>query len=410
MELSLRNPPTLPQCKGPLAIYLSAFATLLDEQGYARKSAGLQIRLVADFSYWLLQKKIRAQNLTVCHIQRYLRYRARHRRPKRGDTAALNRLLSLLHRMGILVRKDPCSKVTPVIQIINEYADYLRRERMLASATLALYLPFIRVFLIKRFGNGPVQLSMLCAADVVRFVQRQAAVLIPKRAKVMTTSLRSFLRYALCRGYIRLDLSACVPTVPNWSMTTIPRAIAAEHIQAILAHCKRHTAVGCRDFAILLLLARLGLRSGEIAALTLDDIDWQAGCISVTGKGGRPTQLPLPIDVGEAIAVYLKEGRPNTCSRALFMRSRAPIRSFKSQCAVGSIVKHALARAEIDTLNKGAHQFRHALATEMLRQGASLVEIGELLRHRHPQTTAIYAKVDLPALRTLSLPWPGRTS
>lgn len=204
-----------------------------------------------------------------------------------------------------------------------------------------------------------------------------------------------------------LDLAAAVPIVANWSMPSIPRAIGSEQIRQLLASIDRRTAIGRRDYAIVLLLARLGLRSGEVAFLELDDIDWNSGQVSVRGKRGQRTVLPLPKDVGVAIAAYLRHGRPRSGSRRVFLRSKAPIRGFLSQCAIGSIVRHALQRAGIQAPTMGAHQFRHGLATQMLRHGASLAEIGEVLRHRSPQTTTIYAKVDLTALRTLALPWPG---
>jgi integrase len=174
-----------------------------------------------------------------------------------------------------------------------------------------------------------------------------------------------------------------------------------------LARIDRHTAVGRRDYAILLLLARLGLRSSEVVFLDLEDIDWKDGSLSVRGKGGRRLRLPLPADVGEAIVAYLRHGRPPSSSRRVFLRARAPLRGFLGPSAVGTIVRHALLRAGIDAPTTGAHQFRHGLATEMLRHGASLGEIGELLGHRSPETTKIYTKVDLDALRSLALPWPG---
>jgi len=253
----------------------------------------------------------------------------------------------------------------------------------------------------------PIRLARLNAGDVVRFVQRQAPRLHLKRAKLLTTALRSFLRYARYRGEVALDLAAAVPIVANWSMSSIPRAIGAEQIRQLLASIDRRTAIGRRDYAILLLLARLGLRSGEVAFLELDDIDWDAGQVSVRGKGGQRTGLPLPADAGAAIAAYLHHGRPPSTSRRVFLRSKAPVRGFLSQCAIGSIIRHSLQRAGIQAPTTGAHQFRHALATQMLRGGASLSEIGEVLRHRSLQTTTIYAKVDLNALRPLALPWPG---
>ena len=279
--------------------------------------------------------------------------------------------------------------------------------RGLAKATIVNYVPFIREFLKDRFGDGPVTLSRLCASDVVRFVQRQASHLHRKRAKLLTTALRSFLRYARYRGETKLDLAAAVPVVANWSMSSIPRAIAADQVRQLLASIDRRTAMGRRDYAILLLLARLGLRSGEVASLELDDIDWNAGQLSVRGKSGQRSELPLPAEVGEAIAAYLRRGRPQSTSRRVFLRAKAPIRGFRGASGVGSIVRHRLQRAGINAPTHGAHQFRHGLATEMLRQGASLDEIGEVLGHRNPQTTTIYTKVDLDALRTLALPWPG---
>jgi integrase len=178
-------------------------------------------------------------------------------------------------------------------------------------------------------------------------------------------------------------------------------------VERVLASIDRGTAVGRRDYAILLILARLGLRAGEIRTLTLEDLDWQTGRITVRGKAGRYSQMPLPAEVGEAIADYVQHGRPIANSRCVFLRTRAPAGGFKGQCGIGSMVRHALARAGVDAPRKGAHQFRHGLASQKLRQGASLFEIGELLRHRSPQTTAIYAKVDVVSLATLALPWPG---
>jgi site-specific recombinase XerD len=229
----------------------------------------------------------------------------------------------------------------------------------------------------------------------------------PKRSKVMTTARRCFLQYARYRGEVTADLAAAVPVVPNWSKTTLPRGITMEQVRQLLASINRRTAMGRRDYAILLLLARLGLRSSEVAFLDLDDIDWNVGQLSVHGKRGQCTELPLLPEVGKAIAAYLRRGRPKSASRRVFLRAKAPLRGFQGAGGVGSVVRHSLKRAKVNAPTCGAHQFRHGLATEMLRQGASLGEIGELLRHRHPQTTTIYAKVDINALRTLALPWPG---
>jgi len=399
---SLRRTPD-----GPLAPYVDGFERRLRALGYAETSAHLYTRLAADFSRWLKQKNIAKEEITSEHALRYLRYRARNQRPRTGDAAALTRLLDLLTGKGGIAPHGTPIDVTPAQRLLDEYALYLRQERVLASPTRVNYLRFVRSFLAERFGRGRLRLSVLCAADVIRFVQHEAAHLSPKVAKLVTTALRSFLRYARYRGYIAIDLAAAVPAVANWSMTSIPRSIEPDHVRRVLAGCNRQSAVGRRDYAILLLLARLGLRAGEVAGLALEDIDWEVGCLNVRGKGGHRSALPLPAEVGEAIAAYLRVGRPASTSRFVFLRAKAPIRGFQSSIAVLSVVRHALARAGIDTPRKGAHQFRHALACEMLRQGASLPDIGQILRHRSPQTTAIYAKVDLASLRPLALPWPG---
>jgi site-specific recombinase XerD len=391
---------------GPLGPCVDSYAAELRAEGYARHSAIVQIRLVADFSRWLAKRRISAREITAAYCQSYLRSRARIRHPREGDPAALKRLLKLLLRQGV-IHEPPLPVVTPAAQLQHEFRTYLEQERSLAPATLTNYLPFVGEFLAEQFGAGPADLSCLGAADVTGFIQRRSPSFHSKRVQLMMTALRSFLRFARYRGDLKADLASCVPAVSNWSLSTIPRALPPAQVELVLASCKRQTAVSRRDYAILLLLARLGLRAGEIAGLTLEDLDWHEGLITLRGKGGRYSQLPLPVDVGKAIADYLRNGRPRAASRCVFLRAKAPIVGFKGQCAIGSVVKHALARAAIDSPRKGSHQFRHALACQMLRQGATLAEIGELLRHRSPETTAIYAKVDITSLATLALAWPG---
>lgn len=391
---------------GPLGPYIDSYAAEMRGEGYAQQTQEVQIRLVADFGCWLAKRRIQAQEVAAELFRPYLRARARRRCPTRNDLSALHRLLDLLVRQGV-VSASALSAATPAERLQAEFRLYLQQERALASTTQNCYLTFVSEFLRERFDAGPVDLSRLCAANVTGFVQRRAVTIHSRRVQLMTTALRSFLRFARYRGDIDKDLAACVPAVANWKLSTIPRALPPDQVKLLLASIDRKTAIGRRDYAILLVLARLGLRAGEIRMLTLEDLDWQEGVITVRGKAGRHSQLPLPADVGAAIADYLRHGRPTASSRCVFLRARAPAGGFKGQSGVGSMVRHALARAGIDASRTGAHQFRHALACQMLRQGASLSEIGELLRHRSPQTTAIYAKVDLASLATLALPWPG---
>jgi len=396
--------------EGPLAGYIASFADSLGSIGYAACSIQRQVRIGACFSRWLGQGAVTPEGITSGHVTRYLRHRVRHRRPCAGDRAALTHLIDFLRREGVGPPEEiAVHERTPIDRCADAYEVYLREGRALATATIVNYVPFVRDFLRHCFGAKPVELSCLSASDVLRFVRHQAPRLHRKRAKLMTTALRSFLRYARYSGELGIDLAAAVPVVPNWSMTTIPRAIAPDQIRQLLASIDRRSGTGRRDYAIVLLLARLGLRSGEVASLTLDDLDWEAGQLAVHGKNGRRNELPLPAEVGEAIAAYLQDGRPRSASRFVFLRAKAPVRGFRGASSIGSIVRHSLQRCGIDTPSMGAHQFRHGLATEMLRQGASLGEIGDVLGHRHLQTTTIYTKVDIEALRSLALPWPGST-
>jgi site-specific recombinase XerD len=395
-------------CKqdGPLGPLIDSYEAEMHGKGYARQTREVQVRLVADFSCWLAKRGTHVQDITAELFRPYLRARARRRRPTRNDLSALRRLLELLRRQGVIAA--PVSPAaTPAERLQSKFRLYLRQERALASTTQASYTAFVSEFLVERFGAGPVDLSLLSATNVTGFVRRRAGAIQSKRVQLMTTALRSFLRFARYRGDIERDLAACIPAVANWKQSTLPRALPPDHVEQVLNSVDRKTAIGRRDYAILLILARMGLRAGEIRALTLEDLDWQEGLITVRGKAGRFSQLPLPRDVGSAIADYLRHGRPTASSRCVFLRAKAPAGGFQGQCGIGSIVRHTLERAGIDSPRKGAHQFRHALACQMLKQGASLSEIGELLRHRSPQTTAIYAKVDLDSLAALALSWPG---
>jgi len=241
---------------------------------------------------------------------------------------------------------------------------------------------------------------------VTHFVVRQGKT----QVQHAVSALRVFLRFVFLRGDLPVDLSVAVPKVARWRLSTLPKALEQEHVEPLLRSCDLSSPMGKRDYAILLLLARLGLRAGEIATLRLEDLNWPAGELTVRGKGSRYDRLPILQDVGQALADYLYKGRPKSSCRQVFLRVRAPRQGFASGVAVASIVDRALSRAGLDTPRRGAHQLRHALATQMLRKGASMAQIGQVLRHNHPSATEIYAKVDLAALGELALPWPGGVS
>lgn len=394
-------------CQGTLRDYIGDYAALLKESGYAQASARAQIHCVSNFSRWLNRRNIEPATIDEKLLQKFLDYRRRRKELQRGDAAALHRLLELLRRMEVVHSKKKQARVSCRARTIADFGQYLLQERHLSSATLKNYLPVIDRFLFDRFKARNIDVSRIQASHVIKFVQRHAHRLSPKRAQTVVTSLRSFLRYLQHQGLISTDLAACVPTVPTWSLSTLPKFLPPGAVQKVLIQCNRRTGSGRRDYAILLLLARLGLRAGEVVALNMGDIDWGTGTITVHGKGERSAELPLPNDVGSALAAYLKHDRPRCPSRRVFIRQHAPHTGFANSIAISTLVMRYLRRAGIDSARKGAHLFRHTLATDLLRQGCSLDEIGELLRHRSPDTTAIYAKVDLPALRGLALPWPG---
>ena len=393
--------------QGPLSEHFDAYAAAVADQGYAHHSIRQQIVVIADFSRWLKHKHMDVQALDSKVVDRFLRHRHRPQRVRRGDPKTLQRLLTMLRQTGVVKPDQPPVSDTAQSRIVAEFRCYLLQERGLPPSTLLNYVPVIEQFLSERFHRSAPNFALLRAPHVTGFVMRHAHQLSPMRAGLMVTALRSFFRYLRHRGAIATDLAGCVPTVPNWSLSTLPRFLPAATVERILECCDRTTSVGRRNHAILLLLARLGVRAGEVVGLSLDDIDWSTGQIAIRGKGGKSAQLPLAADVGAALAAYLRHDRPRSATRRVFLRHRAPLVGFGNSSTICSLVRRALKHAGVESAHTGAHVLRHSLATSLLRQGGSLDEIGELLRHQSPNTTAIYAKVDVTALHTLALPWPG---
>jgi site-specific recombinase XerD len=392
--------------EGPLGCYIDLFTQHLREQQFSSESVRAQVLQVADLSRWLGAAKLKAGKLTATTIDAYCREQQAGPRLRQGYRAALHRLLGILREQGICPQGAP-TKLNARQRIEEEFKRFLAVERGLAPATLLNYVPFISQLLKERFGREPIRLPRLRATDIIGFVQRHAHDFCPGRTKLMLTALRSFLRHLQLRGDIGAELAGCVPCVPRWALTQVPKFLPHGAVQQVLKHCERRSACGMRDYAILLLLSRLGLRAGEVVSLTLDDIDWRAGQLTLHCKGHRSAQVPLIAEVGEALAHYIQHGRPRCSTRRVFIRGCAPRDGFANSSTVCCIVERALSRAGVHSQRKGAHLFRHTLATQMLRHGASLGEIGQVLRHRHPDTTLIYAKVDLGTLRTLSVAWPG---
>jgi site-specific recombinase XerD len=391
--------------EGPLGLHIDDFAARLVEQGLARGTAKRTLRLIADLSQWLAIKGLGVDDLDESTLERYRRFRARTLPMGFGDPTALRRFLASMRELDICPTPPPVP-LSHRSQVEEDFRQYLLHDIGLSARTREHYAGLLDLFLQEQMGpNGP-QWSDLTGTKVLKFFRRCARQRSAQYLQRLRTALRAFLRYLQCRGHIQADLSGCIPGVPNKSLKALPKYLCATQVQSVLGSCDRQTAVGRRDYAILLILARLGLRANEVSNLNLDDIDWLTGQFTLHAKGGGQAVMPLPPDVGQAICDYLKNGRPKSQSRRVFLRKNAPHVGFGRSANISAIVKIAMHRAGVDLPSKGAHVFRHTLATQMLHDGASLREIGLVLRHRCPDTTRIYAKVDLPTLRLVALPWP----
>ncbi len=392
---------------GPLGPYADRFASLLSEQGYSRQVGLQKIRLVGLLSRWLEHEHVGIGQLDEACIAQFLAAQKQALRRLRQVRHTLAQVLQALRQLGIIPGPQPAETQSPTDRLLRDYARFLSQERGLSHATVDNYLPVARRLLTNAFGVKPVQLDQLAVEHVNRFLLREKCSFSPKRVQLTTSALRSFLGFLYLRGRLRTPLAASVPTVAAWRLSELPQFLEPGQVQQILRSCDRHSPCGRRDYAALLLLARLGLRAGEVVHLCLEDINWSGGEVLIRGKSAREDRLPLPSDVGRALVAYLRKDRPPCSCRRLFIRMKAPHVGFSSSVAVCDIVRRALLRAHLEPGHKGAHLLRHSLATQMLRGGASLTQIGQILRHQLPQTTEIYAKVDLTALRAISQPWPG---
>ncbi|GGN47670.1 putative integrase/recombinase y4rA [Streptomyces fuscichromogenes] len=392
---------------GPLAPYTVGLCTAVLRQGYTPISARELMHLAAHLSRWMSARGLTPAALTGPVIAEFLDERRRRYR-KRRTPHALVPLLGYLRAVGAVPAAPVPVDSSEVGVLLEEYRRYLRGERGVAEVSIRRYLPPVRAFL----ATVPVPLEQglaaLTAEHVTRFVMEGAARRSTADAKKMVTGLRSVLRFLFVTGRTSRPLAGAVPTVANRRLAALPGRLTAGEAAALLSGCDRSTAAGRRDFAILTLLARLGLRACEAAAIEINDVDWRSGELTVRGKGGLADRLPLPADVGEALADYLLHGRPRGCSTTrLFLTERAPRRPIDAS-GVRALVARGCKRAGLPRL--GAHRLRHTVASDLLAAGAPLPEIGQVLRHRSQLSTTIYAKVDRVRLRELARPWPGETA
>ncbi len=388
---------------GPLAAFAPGFSGELVGRGYRPGSAGEQLRLMADASEWLASRGLLPCDLTESRVAQLMVWRRDAGRLHLLSARAMGPLLE--HLRGLGVEPVAATSSTPVEALVERYSAYLLERRGLSASTVRNYVGVARVFLSWReTATGTLALTGLDGAVVIEFVLRESQRCSIGSAKCMVTRLRALLRFLHVEGEVDRELAGVVPSVASWRLAGLVKALDAKSVARLLASCDRRTRVGRRDFAVITLLSRLGLRAGEVAALRLSDVDWRAGELLVRGKGSRQERLPLPADVGEALAGWLSRGRSRCESVLMFTRVRAPLDGL-SPGGVSAIVQHACRRAGLPVV--GAHRLRHTAATEMLRAGGSLTEVGQVLRHRSRDVTSIYAKVDRLALAAVVAPWPG---
>lgn len=391
---------------GPSGPLLEGFAEYLCRTGYSEMTARSYIRAAERLIYWSDGESISVSILTEKlldpfdnYLDQYLRYSHSHRLTLLSGARLF---LKHLRRVGVILS----TIAEPTAQdpaLLTSFCQWMRQQRGTSNSTLCNYSRSIRD-LLKRLGEEPI---MFDAHNLRQFVLERSQRCGSAAAKTCTTALRMFLRFLIAEGKCAAGLDAAIPVVAHWRLSTLPRYIQPEEVEVIIASCDLNSPVGIRDRAVLLLLARLAFRAGDIVRLRLNDIDWERAEIQVSGKGRRQTRLPLTQEVGDALIAYLKDGRPPTDSDVLFIRSRAPFSAFASHCAISEIVIQAMRRAGVSCQSRGAVRvLRHSAATSMLRQGSSLQDIATILRHLSVETTQIYAKVDIAALLQIAQPWP----
>lgn len=406
LERCFKNPLTLHRLRaGPAGPFLDGFAESLYAEGYSSETSGSYLGAADHLGQWAARRGGALADLDEGLLARFVHHlpQCRCRGGRRGGRTRVPfrvyAFLRYLRDAGVVTTSAPEATRSP---LVTEYGAWMRDRRGLAATTIAGSLPVVET-LLDTLGDDPAGLD---AAGVRRFVLEYVRQHAPASAGWVTTIVRGFLRWLVAHGRCATDLVAAVPKIPTWRLATLPRYLPDAEVERIIAACDRPSSVARRDRAMLLLLARLGLRAGDVAGLRLGDIDWAQGRLRVAGKGRRETRLPLPQDVGDAILGYLEAERLTAATDHVFLTRRLPVRPIGT-AGVRDVVWRAIERAGIRAPFRGTHVLRHSLATRLLRDGATLDTIGAVLRHRDVNTTALYAKVDLAMLRQVAQPWPG---
>lgn len=393
---------------GLLETHVELFLKRLRAAGYAERTLSKKRTITESFVRWIKREGSVVTDLEESHLAAFV-----NRSPERQiirinfELAGLRPFLKHLRQEAVVPEPAPVIDLSPGAELQQRYVRYLREERGLTENSILVYSRYIHDFLATSVA-GSATPGELEAVAIQEFLLNRVRNRSNEYSRLLATALRSFLRFLFVRSETMIDLSVSIPTVKTWRQAAVPALFTPEEVERVVSAPDRSTPGGCRDYAILLLLARLGLRAGEVVMLELDDVHWRTAEIIIRSKGRVTDSVPLLSDIGDAMAQYLLNYRGSSDSRRVFLRIQAPRVGLTGPAAVGHIVRRALVKAEIRPTRRGAaHIFRHSLATTMFRHGASMEEIAEVLRHRSQNTTAIYAKVDFEALRSVARPWPG---
>ncbi len=393
-----------------LAEALVALADHLGHRGHTVDVVHQYVQAAEHFGCWLKRRGYKATDVTEATVQTFLTRHLSHCQCPAPHPRFVPAVRAALHQLVYVVdagRPHSSAPLTPVETVAEGFDVYLRTTCGLSVATRHGRGRHVRAFLAWRYGTGPIDLAALTLADLTTFVTTRGAHLAPVSANAVSGALRSFLRYLQLHGIGDAHWLAAVPRAAQWRLAALPQALTDTELASFLASFDRTTATGLRGYALALCFTALGLRVGEVARLTLDDVDWRGGVLTLSpGKTRRASQLPLPVTVAAALAEYLQHGRPPTATRVLFVHHRAPRGEPLGASGVRAAVRTAYGHAGLGTRFTGTHVLRHTAATRMLRAGISLKEIADVLRHRSLDTTAIYTKVDRVALTDVALPWP----
>lgn len=389
---------------GPLGPYVDGFCDHLAQLGYSESTQIRDRSFVRGLGQWLAAEGLGETDLHRATFDRYWRHQRSTGRVVCPTGAVFVPLLSYLAERGVVQRKPASAELSAQEQLCHRFRDYLLTERGLTSLSAHRAVGVARAFLTHRDHQTDGPVAAMTAAEVLAFLRHERARLSVRSTARTASALRTFLRYLHVAGLTSTSLAQSLPRVAGWRHADLPRALGSGDVERLLATCDRSRRAGRRDNAIITVLARTGIRAGELVALRLDDVDWRSGQLTIRGKGNRREQLPLPADVGTAMSDYLRHGRPTTDSRVLFVSAYPPTRAMTG-CSVGQVVRTAAVKAGLAPASP--HRLRHTAATEMLRAGATLGEVGQVLRHSNGANTSLYAKVDHHALRTLAVAWPA---